>query len=71
MGKTLEKRLLLTMTVADLKAMCSKMFKIEVLAQLLTYRGETDTQEYQLDEEQRMLSFFSLKDGDKVFVKQK
>jgi hypothetical protein len=30
-GKTLEKKLLLSMTVKDLKAMCAKLFKIEVI----------------------------------------
>jgi hypothetical protein len=32
-GKTLSKKLLLTMTVAALKSMCSKLFKIEVIHQ--------------------------------------
>jgi len=30
MGKTLEKKLLLKMTVSQLKAMCAKLFKVEV-----------------------------------------
>ena len=30
MGKTLTKKLLLTMTVNQLKAMCAKLFKVEV-----------------------------------------
>ena len=30
-GKTLEKKLLLSMTVSQLKAMCSKFFKVEVI----------------------------------------
>jgi hypothetical protein len=36
-GKTLEKKLLMTMTVKDLKAMCAKLFKIEMMKQKLTY----------------------------------
>lgn len=32
-GKTLNKKILLTMTVAALKSMCSKLFKIEVIHQ--------------------------------------
>ncbi len=30
-GKTLEKKLLLSMTVKDLMSMCAKLFKIEVI----------------------------------------
>ena len=37
-GKTLTKKLLLNMSVAQLKAMCAKLFKVEVLAQKLEYR---------------------------------
>ena len=36
-GKTLDKKLLLNMTVTDLKAMCAKLFKIEVIKQKLMY----------------------------------
>ncbi len=61
-GKTLEKKLLLTMTVKDLKAMCGKLFKIEVIKIRLTYKFE-DFDEYELDEELRQLSFFSMADG--------
>lgn len=32
-GKLMSKKLLLTMTVAQLKAMCSKLFKVEVISQ--------------------------------------
>ena len=30
-GKNMEKKLLLSMTVSDLKSMCAKLFKIEVI----------------------------------------
>ena len=36
-GKVLEKKLLLSMTVGQLKAMCSKFFKLEVIRQNLSY----------------------------------
>ena len=52
-GKVLEKKLLLTMTVTALKAMCSKMFKEDVLNISLEYRGLEDVQDYPLDEEYR------------------
>jgi hypothetical protein len=37
-GKILEKKLLLSMTVKDLKGMCAKLFKIEVIKSKLIYR---------------------------------
>jgi len=39
-GKVLKKKILLSMTVAGLKAMCSKLFKIEVMEQTLVYIEE-------------------------------
>ena len=56
-GKVLSKKLLLSMTVTALKAMCSKLFKEDVLNIILDYRGPEDTQDYPLDEEYRQLSF--------------
>jgi hypothetical protein len=61
---------LLSMTVAALKAMCSKLFKVEVINQSLSYRGPEDTREYPLDEPQRQLSFFSMADGGKIYVRE-
>ncbi len=37
-GKVLEKKLLLSMTVKELKAMCAKLFKVEVIKSRLIYR---------------------------------
>jgi hypothetical protein len=68
-GKTLNKKVLLSMQVSSLKAMCSKLFKVEVINQKLAYRGPVDTQEYPLDEDFRTLSFFSMADGGKIFVR--
>lgn len=69
MGKTLEKKLLLKMTVAQLKAMCSKLFKVEVTQQTLMYVEEGVEGEYDFEEEYRQLSFYSIKDGGKIFVR--
>ena len=68
-GKVITKKVLLTMTVSSLKAMCSKLFKVEVINQKLFYRGLEDTQEYPLDEDERTLSFFSMADGGKIYVR--
>ena len=68
-SKTFKKKLLLNMTVTDLKAMCSKLFKLNVLEQYLCYQGPEDTQEYPLDEDFRQISFFSMADEGKLFVR--
>ena len=52
-GKTLTKKLLLSMTVNQLKAMCAKLFKIEVTQQTLMYVEEGIEGEYDFDEEYR------------------
>ena len=69
-GKCLEKKLLLTMTVKELKAMCAKLFKIEILKSKLSYKFE-DSHEYELDDELRTLSYYSITDGGEVRVDSK
>ena len=69
-GKSLEKKLLLSMTVKELKAMCAKLFKVEVIKSKLFYKFE-DSYEYELDEELRTLSFYSITDGGEVRVDSK
>ncbi len=66
-GKILEKKLLLSMTVKDLKGMCAKLFKIEVIKSKLTYHF-SECEPYELDEEYRTLSFYSITDGGEVHV---
>jgi len=66
-GKTLEKKLLLSMTVKDLKGMCAKLFKIEVIKSRLIYKF-SDCEPYELDEEYRTLSFYSITEGGEVHV---
>lgn len=51
-GKTLDKKLLLSMTVKDLKAMCGKLFKVEMLRIQLTYIYE-ECAPYELDDDLR------------------
>lgn len=66
-GKTLEKKLLLSMTLKDLKAMCGKLFKIEILRVRLSYSIE-GSEFYHLDDELRQLSYYSMADGGEVKV---
>lgn len=70
-GKEITKKMLLSMPVTDLKALIAKLLKVEVLKQDLTYMGPEDTQEYPLDEEYRQLSFYSMADGGKIFVRER
>lgn len=68
-GKTLTKKLLLTMTVNQLKAMTAKLFKVEVTEQTLMYVEEGVSGEFDFDEEYRQLSFYSIKDEGKIYVR--
>lgn len=69
-GKILEKKLLLAMTVGSLKAMCAKLFKVEVIRSRLIYKEE-ECVAYELDEDLRQLSFYSIRDGGEIFVHEK
>jgi hypothetical protein len=57
------------MSVAQLKAMCSKLFKIEVIHQQLVYVEEGYEDEYEFDEDHRQLSFYSIKDDGKIIIR--
>ncbi|CDW74583.1 UNKNOWN [Stylonychia lemnae] len=69
-GKTLEKKLITSMTVGALKAMCAKLFKIEVIRQSLIYKEES-CEPYELDEDLRQLSFYSIRDGGEIAIIEK
>lgn len=51
MGKILKKKLLLTMTVASLKSICSKLFQIEALKVDLYYQQDGYEGDYHFDED--------------------
>ena len=70
-GKTLKKKLLLSMTVGNVKALCAKLFKAEILAQKLTYFDSVSGISYELEEDLRQLSFYGLCDGGQVTVELK
>lgn len=69
-GKTLEKKLLLSMTVAALKNVCAKLFQVETLRVSLVYKEDGYENEFLFDEDQRQLSFFSVKDGGRIYVRE-
>ena len=69
--KTLSKKVLSTMTVSALKAMLSKLFKVEVLNQILSYKGLEDPQDFPIDEDFRQLKFFSIAEGGSLFIRTK
>jgi len=70
LGKVLSKKLLTSMTVAMLKSLCSKLFKTEALSIQLVYIEEGFEGEFLFDEEQRQLSFFSVRDGGKIVARE-
>jgi hypothetical protein len=53
LGKTMSKKLLMTMTVAQLKSLCSKLFQVESLRVKLVYEEDGFEGEYSFDEDQR------------------
>jgi hypothetical protein len=57
------------MTVTALKAMCSKLFKVDILNQSLSYKGPEDKHDYLLDEDFRTLSFYSMSDGGSIILR--
>jgi len=58
------------MTVAQLKSTCSKLFSVEALRVQLVYVEDGFEGEYNFDEDQRQLSFFSVRDGGKIIVRE-
>lgn len=58
------------MTVAQLKSLCSKLFQVEALRVKLVYEEDGFEGEYSFDEDQRQLSFFSVKDGGRILVRE-
>ncbi len=56
------------MTVKELKAMCGKLFKIDMLRVHLVYKFQESETIYELDDELRQLSFYSLSDEGIVYV---
>jgi hypothetical protein len=67
----MEKKILLSMTVSALKAMCSKLFRAEIIRQKLIYKDEDNTAAYILDEDFRQLSFYSVRDGGVIIIEEK
>ena len=55
------------MTVKDLKSMCAKLFKIEIIRLKLLYKIE-ECSPYELDDELRQLSFYSIIDGGAIII---
>ena len=49
--------------------MCAKLFKIEVTRQVLMYVEEGVEGEYDFEETYRQLSFYSIKDGGKIYIR--
>lgn len=63
-----EKRLPGSMLVSQLKLLVSKLFKLEVEMQVLTWRADKDSLPTPLDRDDEALSYFGLGSGCEVFV---
>ena len=63
-GKRLKKKLLPTMTVENLKGLCWKLFKADILSMKLSFRdNETSDVYYDVNENLRQLSFYGIDNG--------
>lgn len=57
------------MTVAGLRAMCAKLFKVELLkCKMVFYSEDEYNEEYELEEDIRLLSYYGIRDGGKIVV---
>mmetsp|Transcript_28922 Transcript_28922/g.25586 ORF Transcript_28922/g.25586 Transcript_28922/m.25586 type:complete len:122 (+) Transcript_28922:947-1312(+) len=70
-GKILKKKLLPTMTVENLKGLCCKLFKSDILTMKLRFR-DNDTSEvyYNIEENLRQLSFYGIQSGCEIYVEE-
>ena len=67
-GKTLKKKLLNKMTVQQLKTLCSKLFKTELLSFQLRFKQEDNETLYELNDDIKELSFFCMSEDATIFV---
>lgn len=56
------------MKIAALKSMCSKLFKTELLDFKLSFLQEGESQEYELDDDQKELNYFCVYEGAKIIL---
>lgn len=59
------------MTVANLKLIIRKLFKVPPPKQVLIYRKENGGDTTALDEPRKTLSFFGVEDGGEIIVEMK
>mmetsp|Transcript_34328 Transcript_34328/g.39669 ORF Transcript_34328/g.39669 Transcript_34328/m.39669 type:complete len:135 (-) Transcript_34328:9-413(-) len=59
-GKVLKKKLLPSMTIDKLKSLCCKLFKADMLSISLTFKDEAQETFYEMDDNLRQLSFYSI-----------
>jgi arsenate reductase-like glutaredoxin family protein len=68
MDKVYRKKLLGNMLVGAVKTLCSKLFLTGVLSLKLSFVAIDETQEYELNDDIKELSFYGLYDGATIFV---
>ncbi|XP_071079244.1 tubulin-specific chaperone E-like [Haliotis cracherodii] len=68
----IKKRLPKTMTVQKVKTLVQRLFQVETGDIILTYKSqEVEDAEFPIDNDLRVLSFYSLENGDTILVKWK
>lgn len=68
--KPLAKKLILSTTIATLKSICSKLFKVEVIKQSLSYQEKGKAFTCELDDNLKQLSFYGVSDGGTIEIKE-
>ncbi|CAI2362333.1 unnamed protein product [Moneuplotes crassus] len=68
-GKTFKKKLLPSMIVENLKGLCCKLFKVDILSMRLRFRDDEVSQVYyDINENLRQLSFYGIGDGCEIYI---
>ncbi|XP_065830624.1 tubulin-specific chaperone E-like isoform X2 [Oscarella lobularis] len=67
--KTFTKKLPSTMTLLKLKAFLGRLYRINATEQIVSYRDQKLGREYELKEDQRTLSFYSIQSGDTILLR--
>lgn len=67
-AKPVDKKLPTTMTVAQLKLLCKRLFKLNPQHQRLTYRAKGGVFPEDMYDDTRPLSFYNLKDGMEILM---
>jgi hypothetical protein len=66
---SITKKLPATLTIQKLKSLIQRLSQVDAVQLHLTYTDKEDGPEYEMEDNMRPLSFYSVKSGDTVIVK--